>query len=52
MNYVSVVYAVVIVIILIDWFLRGKRSYRGQRARREEAEEQINQRASSTKQAD
>lgn len=29
MNYVSVVYAVVVVILLMDWFIRGRRSYRG-----------------------
>ncbi|KAM5443233.1 choline transporter [Microsporum ferrugineum] len=38
MNYVSVVYFVVIVIIIADWFLRGKREYRGQTARHEDAE--------------
>ena len=29
MNYVSVVYAVVVVILLTDWFIRGRKSYRG-----------------------
>ena len=29
MNYVSVVYAVVIIIIAIDWVLRGRKSFRG-----------------------
>ncbi|KAK2747143.1 hypothetical protein FQN57_002400 [Myotisia sp. PD_48] len=43
MNYVSVVYFVVIVLIIADWFLRGKREYRGQTARHEEAE-QLNRR--------
>lgn len=38
MNYVSVVYFVVIMIIVADWFLRGKREYRGQTARHEDAE--------------
>ena len=38
MNYVSVVYAVVVVIIAIDWFARGKKSYRGQSTRQADAE--------------
>ncbi|EAS27491.2 amino acid permease [Coccidioides immitis RS] len=38
MNYVSVVYAVVIILIVIDWFLRGKREFRGQSMRHNEAE--------------
>lgn len=38
MNYVSAVYAVIVVIILIDWYLRGRRSYRGQTTRHEEIE--------------
>lgn len=29
MNYVSVVYAVVVVLLLMDWFIRGRRSYQG-----------------------
>lgn len=29
MNYVSVVYAVVVVILLTDWFIRGRKSYQG-----------------------
>lgn len=29
MNYVSVVYAVVAVILLTDWFIRGRKSYHG-----------------------
>lgn len=37
MNYISAVYGVVVIIILADWFLRGKRSYRGQQSRHEEA---------------
>ncbi|KAL1970241.1 hypothetical protein VTN77DRAFT_5401 [Rasamsonia byssochlamydoides] len=36
MNYISAVYAVVVVIILIDWFVRGRKSYRGQAVRHEE----------------
>jgi len=44
MNYVSAVYAVVVAIILIDWFSRGKRSYRGQAARHEEVEVAMNRR--------
>jgi choline transport protein len=38
MNYVSAVYGVIVIIILADWFLRGKRSYRGQDLRHQEAE--------------
>lgn len=34
MNYVSAVYVVVIVIILVDWYLRGNKDYRGQDRRR------------------
>lgn len=28
MNYVCVVYAVVVFIILVDWFARGRRSFK------------------------
>lgn len=38
MNYVSAVYGVVVLIIVTDWLVRGKRGYRGQTLRREEAE--------------
>lgn len=38
MNYVSVVYAVVVVIIIIDWYVRGRREFRGQTTRHNEAE--------------
>lgn len=38
MNYVSAVYAVVVIIILVDWFVRGRRSYRGQDSRHREVE--------------
>jgi len=37
MNYVSAVYFVVVVIIMVDWFARGRRHYRGQQKRWEEA---------------
>lgn len=37
MNYVSAVYGVVVLIIVIDWFTRGRREYRGQTLRHEEA---------------
>ncbi|MCJ1311242.1 hypothetical protein MMC25_004913 [Agyrium rufum] len=37
MNYVSVVYFVVVTIILIDWFARGREHYRGADMRHEEA---------------
>lgn len=36
MNYVSAVYGVVVIIIVIDWFVRGRNGYRGQAARLEE----------------
>lgn len=36
MNYVSAVYGVVVLIIAIDWFIRGKNGYRGQAARHEQ----------------
>ena len=38
MNYVSAVYFVVVSIILLDWFVRGRTHYRGQQKRWEEAE--------------
>jgi len=38
MNYVSAVYGVVVVIIVIDWFVRGKRDYRSQSQRHNDAE--------------
>lgn len=37
MNYVSAVYGVVLFIMVIDWFARGRRHYRGQAARHEDA---------------
>ena len=42
MNYVSGVYFVVIVIIVVDWFVRGKKHYRGQAARHEVAMHLVN----------
>ena len=36
MNYVSAVYGVVVFIIVVDWFARGKHNYRGQTTRHEE----------------
>lgn len=36
MNYVSAVYGVVVIIIIIDWFVRGRNDYRGQAARHEQ----------------
>lgn len=36
MNYVSAVYGVVVIIIVIDWFVRGRNGYRGQAARHEQ----------------
>ena len=38
MNYVSAVYGVVVIIIVADWFIRGKRGYRGQSLRHEEVD--------------
>ena len=46
MNYVCVVYFVVVVLIVADWFLRGKYEYRGQTLRHQEVEEQLGRRAS------
>ena len=37
MNYVSAVYGVVVIIIVVDWLVRGKHKYRGQEARHEDA---------------
>lgn len=36
MNYVSLVYGLVVMVIITDWFVRGKKSYRGQETRHEE----------------
>ena len=41
MNYVSAVYGVVVFIIVIDWFARGRKEYRGQTVRHEEAERKL-----------
>ncbi|KLJ11107.1 hypothetical protein EMPG_13606 [Blastomyces silverae] len=46
MNYVSAVYFVVVVIIVADWYLRGRREYRGQDERHEEVEHIMNRRTS------
>ena len=37
MNYISAVYGVILVIIFTDWFIRGRRHYRGQEMRKAEA---------------
>lgn len=42
MNYVSAVYGVVVIIIVVDWFARGRRHYRGQTTRHEEAAHVLN----------
>ena len=42
MNYVSAVYAVVVFIIVVDWYARGRKSYRGQDKRHEEVENMVN----------
>ncbi|KAI9693319.1 MAG: hypothetical protein M1822_005315 [Bathelium mastoideum] len=41
MNYVSAVYAIVCIIVGVDWVLRGRWDYRGQAARRAEAEDMV-----------
>lgn len=41
MNYVSAVYGVVVFIILVDWFARGKRHYRSQETRHHDAEVEV-----------
>lgn len=38
MNYISAVYAIVILIVILDWFIRGRTKYRGASTRREEME--------------
>ena len=38
MNYVSAIYGIVVLIIVIDWYARGKKNYRGQSLRHEEVE--------------
>ncbi|KAL6722074.1 choline transporter [Lecanora helva] len=41
MNYVSAVYGVVVLIITVDWLVRGRRNYRGQSLRHSEAEARL-----------
>jgi choline transport protein len=41
MNYVSAVYAAVILIIIVDWFARARKSYRSKDDRVETAEELV-----------
>ena len=36
MNYVSAAYGILLLIIICDWFIRGKHHYRGQDLRHEE----------------
>jgi len=38
MNYISAVYGILILIMILDWFVRGRREYRGASTRREEME--------------
>lgn len=38
MNYVCVVYGIVVAIIAVDWFLRGRKSFRSQSLRHAEIE--------------
>lgn len=37
MNYVSAVYGILVLIIVIDWFARGRREYRGQDKKHDDA---------------
>lgn len=37
MNYVSAVYAILVLIIVVDWFARGRREYKSQDERNDEA---------------
>ena len=37
MNYVSAVYGILVFIIVVDWFARGRRNYRGQDKRHDDA---------------
>ena len=49
MNYVSAVYGVVVVVIIVDWLVRGRTHYLGQDQRHEETKvltEDMNRRAS------
>jgi choline transport protein len=48
MNYISVVYFIVVVIILADWFIRGRKSFRGQLSRHEEVEETFGKQESNS----
>lgn len=41
MNYVSAVYGVVVFIIVVDWFARGRKNYRGQDNRKCDADEAL-----------
>ncbi|KAF1812679.1 amino acid transporter [Eremomyces bilateralis CBS 781.70] len=43
MNYVTAVYAVIIIIIAVDWFARGRTSYRGQEKRHEDVDVVVRQ---------
>lgn len=36
MNYVPAVYGIMMIIIVTDWLVRGRKHYRGQQARHEE----------------
>jgi choline transport protein len=41
MNYVSLVYAVVCIIVASDWFLRGRREYKGQQVWKQDADVEV-----------
>ncbi|MCJ1280040.1 hypothetical protein MMC21_007865 [Puttea exsequens] len=41
MNYVSAVYGVIAIVVVVDWLVRGRRYYRGPTARKEEAEAEV-----------
>ena len=36
MNYVSAVYGIILLILFLDWFVRGRKHYRGASKRHEE----------------
>ena len=48
MNYVSAVYGIVVAIITIDWFARGRKHYRGQTDRHKAAEARVGDQEKTT----
>lgn len=47
MNYVSAVYGVLVFIITTDWFVRARKSFRGQKLRHSELEDHVHSTATS-----